>query len=61
MTLIGSFVLPIQMYFDMVRFVRDRKVPLDAMITHRFPLEKAPEAFTLFDSGKTGKVVLEWT
>lgn len=60
LTLMGSFVSPIQMYFDMVRFILDHKVPLDALVTHRFPIEQAPEAFTLFDSGKTGKVIFEW-
>jgi L-iditol 2-dehydrogenase len=28
------------------------------MLTHRFKLSEAPEAFQLFDQGKTGKVVL---
>ena len=56
----GSFVLPLYMYHDMARFVRDRKVPLDALVTHRFPIERAPEAFQLFDSGQTGKVIFEW-
>lgn len=28
------------------------------MITHRFALEDAPEAFTLFNAGRTGKVLL---
>ena len=60
LTLMGSFVLPIQMYYEMARFILDHKVPLDALVTHRFPLEKAPEAFTLFDSGKTGEVIFEW-
>jgi threonine dehydrogenase-like Zn-dependent dehydrogenase len=30
------------------------------MITHRFPIEDAPQAFRIFDQGKTGKVILEW-
>lgn len=28
------------------------------MISHRFPLDDAPEAFALFDQGQTGKVLL---
>lgn len=59
-TLMGSFVLPLPMYWEMLRFVLDHQVPLEAIITHRFPIERAPEAFTLFDSGATGKVVFEW-
>jgi propanol-preferring alcohol dehydrogenase len=60
LTLIGSFVIPIHMYYDMLQFVLDHQLPLDEMVTHRFPIEAAPEAFALFDRGKTGKVVLEW-
>lgn len=60
LTLMGSFVLPIYQYYDMLRFVQDRKVPLDAMVTHRFSIDQAVEAFELFDSGATGKVIFEW-
>ncbi len=60
LTLMGSFVLPIYMYWDMMKFILDHKVPLDAIVTHRFPIERVPEAFTLFDSGATGKVLFEW-
>jgi len=60
LTLMGSFVMPVYMYYDLAQFVLDHDLPLDRMVTHRFPLEKAPEAFALFDQGATGKVVLEW-
>jgi threonine dehydrogenase-like Zn-dependent dehydrogenase len=30
------------------------------MVTHRFPIEEAAEAFQLFDTGRTGKVIFEW-
>jgi threonine dehydrogenase-like Zn-dependent dehydrogenase len=59
LTLMGSFVLPLHLYWDMVKFILDRQVALESLITHRFTLEQAPAAFTLFNSGKTGKVVLE--
>ena len=60
LTLMGSFVMPIYMYYDLAQFILDHDLPLDRMVTHRFPLEQAPEAFALFDQGATGKVVLEW-
>jgi threonine dehydrogenase-like Zn-dependent dehydrogenase len=31
------------------------------MVTHRFPLEQVAEALRLFDQGKTGKAIIEWT
>jgi threonine dehydrogenase-like Zn-dependent dehydrogenase len=35
-----------------------RGLDVTKMITHRFPLADAPEAFALFDQGQTGKVLL---
>jgi threonine dehydrogenase-like Zn-dependent dehydrogenase len=60
LTLMGSFVMPVYMYYDLAQFILDHDLPLERMVTHRFPLEQAPEAFALFDQGATGKVVLEW-
>ena len=60
LVLMGSIVMPIYMYFDMVQFVQEKNIDLEQLITHRFPIEQAPEAFKLFDSGNTGKVIFEW-
>ena len=60
LTLMGSFVIPIYMYHDMASFIVEHQIPLERMVTHRFPLDQAPQAFALFDSGKTGKVIFEW-
>ena len=60
LTLMGSYVNPIYMYWDVIRFIVAKELPLDKMVTHRFAIEEAPEAFRLFDQGKTGKVILEW-
>ena len=60
LTLMGSFVIPIYMYDDLARFILDHNLPLEEMVTHRFSLEEAPQAFALFDQGATGKVILEW-
>lgn len=35
-----------------------RGVGIEKMVTHRFSLEQAPEAYRLFDQGNTGKVVI---
>ncbi len=42
---------------ECARFVADRKVPLKRLLTHRFQLEQADEAYRLFDTQTTGKGV----
>lgn len=59
-TIRGSFVMPLWMAHDLTRFLAERDVGLDSMVTHRFPLEDAAEAFSLFDSGECGKVMFTW-
>lgn len=60
LTLMGSFVAPIDAYEDLVRFIRRHHLPLDRLVTHRFPLADAPEAFALADRARTGKVMFVW-
>jgi len=60
LTLMGSFVLPLWMTWEMVGFLNSQKISFEGIVTHKFPIEKAPEAYSLFDQGKTGKVVFEW-
>lgn len=59
-TLMGSYVMPMGMYDSLTRFLIDRHVDLDRIITHRFPIERGVDAFALFDSRRTGKVILEF-
>src|SRR5881296_2551261 len=42
---------------ECARFVADRKIPLARLLTHRFRLEQADEAYRLFDTQTTGKGV----
>jgi threonine dehydrogenase-like Zn-dependent dehydrogenase len=60
LTLMGSFVAPIHMFWDLAAFLVKHKVPLADMVTHRFGIESAPEAFRVADSARSGKVVFEW-
>jgi propanol-preferring alcohol dehydrogenase len=60
LSVLGSYVMPIHMYWDLVDFIVQRQLPLEKLTTHRFPIDEAVEAFQVFDEGKTGKVVLEW-
>jgi threonine dehydrogenase-like Zn-dependent dehydrogenase len=58
LTLVGSWVCSIGQMEDLVeRLVRWRLSP-EATVTDRFPLERAREAYELFDTGRTGKVVI---
>ena len=60
LTLYGSWTFSFSGLSEVADFIVDRDVPLDQLITHRFPLEEAAEAYRVFDSGKTGKVVFAW-
>ena len=59
LTIYGSWTFSTVGLAEVAGFVVDRRVPLGDLITHRFPLERAAEAYELFEAGRTGKVVLE--
>ncbi|HNT34349.1 MAG TPA: alcohol dehydrogenase catalytic domain-containing protein [bacterium] len=59
-TLQGSFVLPVWMVFDLIKFLVEKDLKLDRMVTHRFPIDRADEALALFETKECGKVVIEW-
>jgi threonine dehydrogenase-like Zn-dependent dehydrogenase len=42
---------------ECARFIVDRKVPLRRLLTHRFTLDQAADAYRLFDTQTTGKGV----
>lgn len=41
-------------------FIVRKKIPLEKISSHTFPISEAEKAFPLFDSGKTQKVVFVW-
>jgi propanol-preferring alcohol dehydrogenase len=57
---IGAWYFPLGEFGEIARFVVDNKVPVEKMITHRFSLDEAPEAFRMFDQRKTEKAVFVW-
>ena len=60
LTLMGSFVGSIHEHWELAPFLVEKKIDLSRIVTHRFSLERAQEAFRVFDAGHTGKVVFEW-
>ncbi len=58
LTLMGSFVFPIDAYEDILGFVQAQFVPLEAMVTHTVGLDDAPDIIAAFDRGETGKVII---
>ena len=46
-TLLGSYSSSIELQEDTVRFVMDREMNLESLISHRFPLSNSAEALTL--------------
>jgi len=57
LTLYGSWTFSQTGQARAARFVIDRKIPLQKLLTHRFKLEEAEPAYTLFDTQTTGKGV----
>ena len=60
LTIRGNAVYSRGAYFEAVAFLQTHYVPLDELVTHRFGIDQAVEAFALFDRGDTGKVIFEW-
>jgi len=56
-TLIGSWTFSSVGQMDCAGFIAERRIPLKKLITHRFKLDQAAEAYKLFDTQTTGKGV----
>jgi threonine dehydrogenase-like Zn-dependent dehydrogenase len=58
LSVFGSWTFSKNGQADCARFISDRKVDVDRLFTHAWPLERAEEAYELFDTQTTGKGVL---
>ncbi len=58
LTLHGSWVTSVDNMERLVELLDRKKIHPSQIITHRFPLRQTPEAFEIFATGKTGKVVI---
>jgi threonine dehydrogenase-like Zn-dependent dehydrogenase len=59
LTIYGSWTFSTVGLEECAQFIADRRLPLRTLITHTYPLDRAPDAFALFETGKTGKIVFE--
>jgi len=58
LTVMGSWTFSKNGQADCARFIADRKIDVDGLFTHSWPLEDAVSAYELFDTQTTGKGVL---
>jgi threonine dehydrogenase-like Zn-dependent dehydrogenase len=58
--IVGSNMFTGPDYYALVRMMLRQGLRFSDLITHRFPLERAQEAFDTFDSKDTGKVIFAW-
>ena len=60
LTIYGSWTMSTMDLAEVANYVIDHKLPLTKIITHRFPLERAADAYKVFEAGQTGKVLITW-
>jgi threonine dehydrogenase-like Zn-dependent dehydrogenase len=60
LTLHGSWVCSIGQMEELVEKLATWQLHVDQIVTHRFELSQAREAYELFDGGQSGKVLIEW-
>jgi threonine dehydrogenase-like Zn-dependent dehydrogenase len=57
LTLVASWTFSTVGQAECARFIADRRIPVERVITHRYRLDEAEEAYKLFDTQSTGKGV----
>jgi threonine dehydrogenase-like Zn-dependent dehydrogenase len=57
LTLVASWTFSATGQWECARFIADRKIPLKRLLTERFTLDQAEDAYRLFDTQTTGKGV----
>jgi threonine 3-dehydrogenase len=57
-TLLGSEYFPIGEFHDNLSLVQSGLIPTDELLTHRFSLAEIDDAFTVFMSRRSGKVLV---
>jgi threonine dehydrogenase-like Zn-dependent dehydrogenase len=57
---IGGWYFPLWEFPEIARFAVEHDLPLEKLVTHRFAIEDAAEAFRMFDARETEKAVFVW-
>jgi propanol-preferring alcohol dehydrogenase len=57
---IGGWYFPLWEFPEIARFAVEHALPLEKLVTHRFAIEDAAEAFRMFDARETEKAVFVW-
>lgn len=61
LTVRGSWYFNVSLYPEIVDFITERELPVDALVSDRYDLDDAKVAFERFDRRETaGKVVFTW-
>ena len=56
----GSNVFPINMYWEIIKFIKLNKISIGKIITDQFSIDDCQEAFALADTESVGKVAIVW-
>ena len=56
-TLTGSWIFKLYEWEDLLAFVRRHELPIKDVVSHRFRLDDAVEAFDLAESARVGKII----
>jgi propanol-preferring alcohol dehydrogenase len=60
LTVVGGWYFPLSAWSEICDFVISRKLNVEGLISHRFTLDQAAEAFDKFDKRETEKAVFIW-
>ena len=60
LTVVGGWYFPLGEWAEISRFVVENQLPVEDLVTHRFVLADAAEAFRAFDNRETEKAVFVW-
>jgi len=59
-TVMGSWYFPIFEFDEITRFIMNKNLPVEKLVSHTFKIEEAEQAFRMFDERLTEKAVFVW-